>query len=47
MAAISANHALAKQSAIRLADLRQEAFYLTSQANGPVFNPWLVQLCQR
>jgi len=47
MAAIPANHPLAKKSAIRLADLKNEAFFLTAQANAPVFNPWLVKLCQK
>ena len=46
VAAIPANHPLAKQSTIRLIDLKDEAFYLTAQANAPVFNPWLVKLCQ-
>lgn len=47
VAAISAKHPLAKRSTIRLADLRNEAFYLTAQANAPVFNPWLVKLCEK
>ncbi|HSJ01825.1 MAG TPA: LysR substrate-binding domain-containing protein [Verrucomicrobium sp.] len=46
VAAIPAHHPLAKQSTIRLIDLKDEAFYLTAQANAPVFNPWLVKLCQ-
>jgi len=46
MAAIPSNHPLAKQPAIRLGDLKNEAFYLTAQANAPVFNPWLVKLCE-
>jgi DNA-binding transcriptional LysR family regulator len=47
VAALPEKHALSKHDAIRLADLKDEAFYLTSQANAPVFNPWLVQLCQK
>lgn len=47
VAALPEKHALSSREAIRLADLKNEAFYLTSQANAPVFNPWLVQLCQK
>jgi DNA-binding transcriptional LysR family regulator len=47
MAAIPARHALAKKSTVRLADLKGEAIYLTAQANAPVFNPWLVELCRK
>ena len=46
VAAIPASHALAKQPAIRLIDLKDDAFYLTAQANAPVFNPWLIKLCE-
>ncbi|SKA75887.1 DNA-binding transcriptional regulator, LysR family [Prosthecobacter debontii] len=46
MAAIPSNHPLAKQSTVGLADLKDEAFYLTAQANAPVFNPWLMKLCE-
>jgi DNA-binding transcriptional LysR family regulator len=47
VAAIPDRHPLAERSAIRLADLRNEVFYLTSQANAPVFNPWLIALCEK
>jgi len=46
VAAIPSSHPLAKQTAIRLKDLKHEAFYMTSQANAPVFNPWLIKLCE-
>jgi DNA-binding transcriptional LysR family regulator len=47
VAAVPVGHVLAKGSAIRLGDLKDEAFYLTAQANAPVFNPWLVKLCAK
>lgn len=47
VAAIPAEHPLAKKPSLRLADLKNEAFYLTAQANAPVFNPWLIKLCQK
>lgn len=47
VAALPEKHVLSHREAIRLSDLKNEAFYLTSQANAPVFNPWLVQLCQK
>lgn len=47
VAAVPEKHALAKQPAIRLADLQHEVIYLTAQANAPVFNPWLIRLCQK
>lgn len=46
VAAVPATHPSADRSAIRLADLKKETFYLTAQANAPVFNPWLVKLCE-
>lgn len=47
VAAVPTKHPLAKQSVVRLADLKHEAIYLTAQANAPVFNPWIVRLCQK
>ena len=47
VAAIPAKHPLAKHSVIRLAELRDDAIYLTAQANAPVFNPWLLRLCAK
>jgi len=47
VAAIPATHALAKKSTVQLADLKCEAIYLTAQANAPMFNPWLVELCRK
>ncbi len=47
MAAIPVRHALAEKSTVRLADLKGDAIYLTAQANAPVFNPWLVELCRK
>lgn len=47
MAAVPSNHPLAKHATVRLADLKDEAFYLTAQANAPVFNPWLMKLCEK
>lgn len=47
VAAIPASHALAQKATLRLADLKGESIYLTAQANAPVFNPWLVELCQQ
>lgn len=47
VAAIPASHPLATQPSVRLADLRHESIYLTAQANAPVFNPWLIALCEK
>ncbi|GEP44726.1 LysR family transcriptional regulator [Brevifollis gellanilyticus] len=47
VAAIPAAHSRAKQTSIRLLDLKDEAIYLTAQANAPVFNPWLIELCRK
>lgn len=47
IAAVPVSHRLAGKSSARLADLREEAIYLTAQANAPVFNPWLVALCRK
>lgn len=45
--ALPENHALAKQTAIRLADLRGELFIGASASDMPGHNQWIVQLCRK
>lgn len=47
VAAIPSSHRLAIQPRIGLADLKDDAIYLTAQANAPSFNPWLIKLCEK
>lgn len=47
VAAIPDTHRLAGKTKLKLADLKDDPFYLTARANAPAFNPWLIGLCQR
>ncbi len=50
VAALPEDHPLARRRAGRslpLSALAQESFYLAARQNAPVFNPWLVVLCQQ
>lgn len=47
VAAVPSKHPLARNPTISLKDLKGEPIYLTAQANAPVFNPWLIRLCQK
>ncbi|HSI84677.1 MAG: LysR substrate-binding domain-containing protein, partial [Candidatus Methylacidiphilales bacterium] len=47
VAALPETHAFAARSAIRLIELKNEAFYLTARDNAPAFNPWLITLCEK
>jgi DNA-binding transcriptional LysR family regulator len=46
MAALPAQHSLAKQPTVPLKALRDEPLYLTARENAPVFNPWIIGLCR-
>ncbi len=41
------SHAAAERSSLPLSALARERFYLAARQNAPVFNPWLVVLCQQ
>ena len=46
MAVLPAEHRLADKAQVELKALRDETFYLTGRENAPVFNPWIIGLCQ-
>lgn len=53
VAALPMDHPLAeacrkqRRQSLPLSKLRREAFYLADRGNAPIYNPWLVVLCQR
>ena len=44
---VPSDHPLASRSYVRLAQLKDESFILTSRENAPSYRSWLARLCQR
>src|SRR5207237_2775465 len=44
---VPSDHALANRPFVRLQQLRNESFILTSRKNAPSYRSWLARLCQR
>jgi DNA-binding transcriptional LysR family regulator len=44
---VPSDHALANRSSVRLQELKEEAFILTSRENAPSYRSWLARLCLR
>src|SRR5208283_1939755 len=44
---VPSDHPLASRSFVRLAQLKDESFILTSRENAPSYRSWLARLCQR
>src|SRR5271165_3033984 len=47
MAGVPSDHPLATRPFIRLQQLKEEGFILTSRENAPSYRSWLARLCQR